>query len=95
MKILLSIALSLVFTASFIQNAEGLRCKSGCAACFKIGTTIGEDIKLLCETAECGNSHALSATNACTLPNMLVAGTLGISSLFFFLGEYLSLNFKY
>ena len=47
---LLSTALSLVFAAGFFQSAaaERIDCLSNCAACWKIGSTTGEDIKMPC-----------------------------------------------
>ncbi len=48
MKVL-SVTLSLLFAAGFIQTAAGIQCDSFCAACWKIGSP-GVDIKMSCGT---------------------------------------------
>jgi hypothetical protein len=47
---LLSAAFSLVFAVGFFQTAAADRidCLSNCAACWKTGSTTGEDIKMPC-----------------------------------------------
>jgi hypothetical protein len=52
----LSISLSLIFAAGFFQSAAGIECsESHCAACWKIGSSVGEDIKLLCAGGKCAD----------------------------------------
>jgi len=49
MKVLSLLAFTLVFGAGFDQVAAGvLFCGGSCVACWKIGSTTGEDIKFLC-----------------------------------------------
>ncbi len=48
MKVLSLLAFSLVFGAGFDQAAAGITCGSDCVACWKIGSTTGEDIKFNC-----------------------------------------------
>ncbi len=49
---LLSVAFSLVFAAGFVQTAAKY-CDSKCAACWTIGSTTGEDIKIPCDFGIC------------------------------------------
>lgn len=43
-----SIALSMLLASGFIQTAVGIKCDSGCAACWKDNDSNGVDIKLSC-----------------------------------------------
>ena len=55
MKIL-PVANCLLIAAGLIQTAVGLNCASACAACWKDGSTTGEDIKISCSgNGYCGN----------------------------------------
>ena len=47
MKVL-SVATCSLIAAGLIQTAVGLHCNSWCAACWKDGSTTGEDIKINC-----------------------------------------------
>ncbi|KAF8427365.1 hypothetical protein EV426DRAFT_374569 [Tirmania nivea] len=52
MKLYLEVAL---VAAGIIQIAAGLKCRSGCAACWKDGAS-GVDIKFSCNDGHCGDS---------------------------------------
>ncbi len=52
---LLSVALSLLFSAAFIQTAAGITCDSNCSACWKIGSP-GVDVKIGCWANNCPGS---------------------------------------
>ena len=54
MKVL-SVALSLLFSAAFIQTAAGITCDSSCSACWKIGSP-GVDVKIGCWGNNCPDS---------------------------------------
>jgi hypothetical protein len=49
------ILLKLIISASLIKTAAGLHCSSDCAACWKTGSTVGEDAKMSCFFGECGH----------------------------------------
>ncbi|KIK06049.1 hypothetical protein K443DRAFT_674614 [Laccaria amethystina LaAM-08-1] len=55
-----SMALSMLLASGFIQTAVGLKCSSGCAACWQDNNSNGADIKIRCGgnmgENECGNN---------------------------------------
>ncbi|KIM49660.1 hypothetical protein M413DRAFT_438828 [Hebeloma cylindrosporum] len=50
-----SIAVITLLTAGFIQSAVGLKCTSGCAACWKDNNNNGLDTKISCNNSDCGD----------------------------------------